>query len=87
LQAAHIVHAAGESSSGALPKDTHAVVLTVKGEPELQALAQRLERAGVPHVLIDEPDAPFFGQATAIGIVPARKEAVRRQLSSLPLLR
>lgn len=86
-QAAHLVHAAGESSPGGLPKDMHAVVLTVPDEGALLALASRLERAGVAHVVIDEPDAPYNGQRTAIGVVPARKEVLRRHLSSLPLLR
>ncbi len=87
MQAAHLVHAAGESSPGDVPKDMHAVVLTVPDESALDALAGRLRHAGVAHVVIDEPDAPYNGQRTAIGLVPGRKEVLRRHLSSLPLLR
>lgn len=87
LQAANIVHAAGESSPGNLPSGTHAVCLVVPDERTLAALADRLAAAGVPFVRIVESDAPFTGQLMALGCAPARKEALRRQLSSLPLLR
>lgn len=87
LQAAQVVHAAGESSPGNLPSGTHAVVLTVPGSVEMEALARRLAQAGVAHVRIEEPDPPWDGALLAIGLVPGRKEAFRRHLSSLPLLR
>ncbi len=87
LQAAQVVHAAGESSPGNLPSGTHAVVLTVPGPVEMEALARRLAQAGVAHVRIEEPDPPWDGALLAIGLVPGRKEAFRRHLSSLPLLR
>lgn len=82
-----LVHAAGESSPGNLPHDTHAIVLSVPDEPALSALAKRLEKFGVAHVTIREPDAPWNSALMAIGIVPARKEELKRHLSSLPLLR
>jgi len=100
--AAQLVHAAGESASlyrpsvegsdklaenSGLPDDTHAVVLAVEGEDELVALSARLERAGVPHKLIREPDAPFNGAATALGIVPCLRRPLRRFLSRYPLLK
>lgn len=86
--AAQVVHAAGESSPGDLAHDTHAVVLSVRDERELRAVHERLERAGIEHVLICEPDVPWNGAATAIGVSPsvARKE-VKKHLSMLPLLR
>lgn len=87
MQAAQIVHAAGESSPGGLPSGTNAVVLTVKSEAELQELGRRLALEGVQHVSIYEPDAPYNGALMAIGCVPQRKEVIRRHLSSLPLLR
>jgi hypothetical protein len=81
------VHAAGESSPGNLPEGTNAVVLSVAGEVELLDLAWRLTAAGVAHKLICEPDRPWCGQATGIGIVPvADRSALRPLLSSLPLL-
>lgn len=87
IQAANIVHAAGESSPGGLPSGTHAVVLTVPDELTLQRVAAKLAGAGVAFVRIEEPDAPWDGALMALGLVPARKEDVRRLLSSLPLLR
>lgn len=88
VQAASLVHAAGESSPGGLSEGTYAVVLAVPDEAALYSLACKLERAGVGHRLIVEPDAPWSGALMAIGLVPVvdRKE-VRRWLSSLPLLR
>lgn len=85
---AQAVHAAGESSPTRVPVGTNAVVLSVPGEPELLALAARLEAAGVAHTLIREPDAPWLGQATAIGIEPVNdRSALRPLLCTLPLLR
>ena len=85
--AAQIVHAAGETSPGGLPANTHAVVLAVDHEHDLVELAERLARASVPHRLIREPDAPFNGAATALGIVPGPRRPLRRFLSRYPLLR
>lgn len=85
LLAAMCVHAAGESSPGDLPGNTHAVVLSAPDEAALAAVKDRLARAGVAHVAIREPD---LGDALmAIGVRPARKEILRKHLSSLPLLR
>jgi hypothetical protein len=87
LQGAMLVHAAGESSPGNLPEDTHAIVLSVPDEPALLLLAEKLAKFGVRHVTIREPDAPWNNALMAIGLFPARKETVRRHLSSLPLLK
>lgn len=82
-----MVHAAGESSPGGLPEGTNAVVLEVSGEPELLELAGRLGAAGVRHKLIREPDPPWLGQATAIGLEPVADRApLRALLRDLPLL-
>lgn len=82
-----LVHAAGESSPGNLPKDTHAIVLCVPDEPALAALAERLTKAGIAHVTIREPDAPWNGAMMSIGVAPGRREDLKRHLSSLPLLK
>ena len=82
-----LVHAAGESSPGNLPENTHAIVLIVPDEPALAALAERLGKFGVAHVTIREPDAPWNGAMMSIGVVPARREDLKRHLSSLPLLK
>ena len=59
----------------------------VPNEGALKALAARLQFAGVPFVRIEEPDAPYNGALMALGVVPDRKEVLKRRLSSLPLLR
>jgi peptidyl-tRNA hydrolase len=85
--ASQVCHAAGESSPGNLPHSTNAVVLAVPDESTLREYSARLERAGVEHRLICEPDAPWLGQATAIGLAPvADRRPLRAILSSLPLL-
>lgn len=86
MQAANIIHAAGESSPGNLSSGTHAVALHAAPERLARLLAQ-LQAARVPHTPIFEPDAPFDGALMAIGIRPCRREEVRRLLSSLPLVR
>lgn len=87
IQAANIVHAAGESSPGNLAEGTHAVCLTAPDEDALKGIADRLEAAGVAFVRVFEPDAPYRGALMSIGLVPGRKEGLRRHLSSLSLLR
>lgn len=87
IQAANIVHAAGESSPGNLPSGTHAVCLTVPTEDALRAVADRLAEYAVAFVSIVETEGPHAGHLMAIGCVPAGKEVLRRHLSALPLLR
>jgi hypothetical protein len=71
-----------------LPAHTRAIALMVADEGELALLAERLELAGVPHVVIREPDPPWSGAAMAIGIPPvADARAARRVLAQLPLLK
>jgi hypothetical protein len=84
---AQTVHAAGESVAGPVPPGTHAVVLAAKDEAELHCLSTRLSAADVPHVLITEPDPPFNGQATALGIQPMERERLRPFLRSYSLLK
>jgi len=87
IQAAQLVHAAGESAPGGLPPGTYAVVLAARDEGHLALVAKKLRLAGVPFVAVHEPDAPYSGALMALGIPPARKEGLRRHLSELPLLR
>jgi hypothetical protein len=61
--------------------------LTVPSEAALREVADRLGAAGVPFVSIIESDAPYTDCLMAIGCVPAGKEALKRCLSALPLLR
>ena len=87
LQAAQVIHAAGESSPGQLAPGTHAICLVVPDENALRALANRMTSAAIAFVGIVETDAPHTGELTAIGCMPARKEVLRRLLSSIPLLK
>lgn len=87
LQAAQIIHAAGESSPGGLSSGTHAVCLVVPKEAELLDVAKRLALANVKHVCIREPDHPWNDQLMALGVAPGRKEELKRYLSSIPLLK
>lgn len=81
-----ITHAAGHSACRhTLPKDTHAVVLTVPDETAMLLLARNLEAARVLAYLIREPDPPYNNQAMAMGVVPCRRETVRSVLKRLPL--
>ena len=87
IQAAQLIHAAGQSSPGNLPPGTYAVALTVPNEAELIRLASLLEREGLPRQLIIEADAPYTGQAMALGIEPGDRRALKKFLSKYPLLR
>lgn len=86
LQAANLVHAAGESAPGGLPSGTYAVALHATHAQLAQLLAQ-LRAAGVAHAAIFEPDPPWSGALMAIGLAPAPREEVRRVVSSLPLVK
>lgn len=97
LQAAQIVHAAGESAANHdVPDGTHAVVLQVNDEEHLLDVADKLWWAGIKNYkLIIEPDLPLLedrpledGQGTAIGIPPTRdRSKIASVLGRLPLLR
>lgn len=85
-----------------MARGTHAVALAVPDEAALLDVAARLERRGLPFVLVREPDPPWHGAAMAIGLLafpeappgtPAAaprafpdRRAVRRVLGGLPLL-
>lgn len=70
-----------------LPDGTYAVALTVKDEASLRSLAETLAQAGLPRHLVIENDAPYEGQAMAIGIEPTDRRFLKPYLSKLPLLR
>lgn len=85
---AQTIHAAGESSPGNIPGDTHAVALAADSEADLLALEQRLLASAVPHVAIREPDAPWNGQLMAIGVVPmVRTPDLKKLFRQYALLR
>lgn len=60
------------------------VVLEIKGEPQLRALAAKLAEAGVPHKLWVEQPEDF---ATCLATAPCRKSAVAPLVKKLKLCR
>jgi hypothetical protein len=87
LQAAQLIHAAGESSPGSLSPHTYAIALTCSDETSLQALSEKLFFAGIKHKRIVESVAPWTGQLMALGIPPASRNFLKKYLSVYPLLR
>jgi peptidyl-tRNA hydrolase len=85
--AAQVVHAVGESLERPHEEGTYAVVLAARDELHLALIAEELERKGVRFARIRETDPPYSGQLMALGLRPGRKEALRRYVSSLPLLK
>jgi hypothetical protein len=84
--AAQLIHAAG-SSSDRHPDGTYVVALAVEDELQLYALADKLTEHEIAHALVVEADAPYEGQAMALGIEPVEdRTAVRKVVSSLPLI-
>lgn len=63
------------------------MALTVKNEAQLRSLAETLEQAGLPRHLIVESDAPYEGQAMALGIAPMDRKHLKKYLSQYPLLK
>ena len=85
---AQSVHAAGESPISTVPTGTHAVILSVPTEQKLLELEMKLINEGIEHTSIREPDVPYSGAITAIGLRPSIKTPkIKKVLSSLPLLR
>lgn len=82
VMAAQVAHAAG--SQARHPPEAHVVVLAVDSESSLRALAGRLPGA----YLVVESDPPYADQAMAIGCpLVIDRTAIRKEVSSLPLLR
>lgn len=86
VQIAQTIHAAGESSPGKLPPNTHAVALHSSDESELLDLEQLLSYEGISFVAIREPDQN--NELMAIGIVPQiRTKHLRKLLSRFSLVK
>jgi hypothetical protein len=84
VQAAQIIHAAGES--GPAEPTTFAVALHARPE-QLLLLEVALLQAGVRFVAIREPDPPWDGALMAIGIHPVRKHEVAHLVRKYPLVK
>lgn len=66
----------------------HVVMLVAKDSNSLEELAERLTAAGIPRVVIREPDEPYNGVATAVGVSPTTNRAsVQEHLASFKVLR
>lgn len=87
VQAAQLIHAAGESSPGNVHSGTFAYAKTAKDEKELRDLSYELFMAGIPHKCILEPDAPWNGQMMAIGVCPGPKTKLKKYFARFPLLK
>lgn len=86
--ACQAAHAAGESIRS-LPVSPETVVcaLVADKSEDLEQLAVRLNAAGIEHVIIREPDAPYNGAATAVGISPTDRELVRAHVAGFRVFR
>ena len=89
---AQIGHAAGYSASmytkekgEVLPEHTHVIVLEAPDEKELVGVALTLSANNVPFFAVKEPDPPFNGAWTAIGVIPAPRKVLAPYLSRLPI--
>lgn len=70
-QLAQVAHAAAESAKlGDLPEGTCVVVLQAFNDPDMIELKYQLGAAGIEFVVIQEPDEPYCGEMTAIGVKP-----------------
>lgn len=87
--ACQAAHAAGESIRHApISGETHVVALVAEKATDLEALHEALEKAGIHHVIVREPDPPYHGSATAVGIEPmVDREAVRPYVKHFKVLR
>ena len=77
-----VVHATGESLSQPHGPGTYAVVLG-GSELALQALASKLDAAGIPHKTVVESDPPWLGQVMAVGISPNTRISVSRNVVNM----
>ena len=89
VAAVQAAHAAGESCfAGPAPYDCYVVALMAPTSKDLEDAAVKLTEAGIRHKVVYEPDPPYYGAATAIGVEPTPdREKVRALLSHFALLR
>lgn len=89
--AAQAAHAATEClliGDVPVPGDTSVCVLEAETAASLEMLHVALEKAGVRHVIIREPDEPYRGSAVAVGLPPVDdRDTVRPLLQRFKPLR
>ena len=84
---AQVGHAVGESLLGPHEEGTFVIVLACRDEAHLALEADRLEAKGIALVRVREPDAPYLGAMTAVGIRPGRREAIGPHVRHIPRLK
>jgi hypothetical protein len=86
--ACQTAHAAGEAIRKApVSSDTRVVALVAEKSEDLEQLSQSLTAAGIHSVLIREPDAPYYGAATALGSEPLSQEILKPYFANFKILR
>jgi hypothetical protein len=66
---------------------TTVVVLGSRNRGRLERLERELVEAGVPHVAVREPDAPWCGELMAVGLEPGQKDELYRYVRMFNVLR
>lgn len=80
IAASQAVHAATECltyENVPVAKDTTVCILECNTAEELEHLHETLTAEGIKHCIIREPDAPYNGAPTAVGIAPMERELIR----------
>lgn len=88
--ASQIWHAAREcmrAGTGPAGNTERVCALEAKSSDDLRDLAEVLTAQGVHHVLLCEPDAPWNGAATAVGIDVCDRDVVKPLVAQFGLLR
>lgn len=92
--ACQTAHAARQSMTGpgetpaVSLADVHVVALEAESSSELEQLYRELVSANISATIIREPDPPYNGAATAVGIAPtADRMRVRRHVDRFRILR
>jgi len=72
VQACHAAYAAGSKTSPESTKDLFLILCEAKNEQKLLFESERLNRAGIAHVLFREPD--LDNQITALATLPLDRQ-------------
>ena len=87
MQAAQIIHAAGESAKDKIKPGTYAVALHAQDEDHLEQIAEYLADNCVRFTPIVESSAPYSGQLMALGLKPNPRNSIAMYVSQLPLVK
>lgn len=88
IVACQAAHAATECIQSLPVSDqTHVCALEAETSADLETLGKLLTDAGLPHVVIREPDEPYNGAAVAVGVAPMDRYLVKPYMSTFKVLR